>query len=842
MQRTLPRESKIRISFWRGITIPDLLVALLGLLFFALIVSGGGEIKVILGILFMCFYSTLFFNIYAERGYNLLCYSIKFWISNNIFTKTAKNETNIKTLTGIEKTVDNIAYCKDGTAIGAIMLHPIEFRLLGEDKQNYYIDDLLAGALRTIPHGYEIGIFKKETRFDISKHVSSELGRMEKLLTRYKNRELTKNEIIARYNASKSANSILETIDKSGLSQDTYFILVRGGVKKLPTIIEETSQKLTNGGILSTICKPPRRIIENYVRFNYKSTEFDKHILNHFIITKFPLTVGNAWGKDIFDIPNTKVLLRMQPVPKEKAIKRIDTAIMELTGKRKSKASKIVDAETHLETLEELLVELQNENENLFDTTLIISALGTTATDEVKRILTENGFKFNRMFARQKEAFLSSDFSNKNTLKVSTGLTASNISAMFPFISNELMDEDGLLLGENDMPVLLNTWKRNDKFVNSNMLILGKTGSGKSYATKTLLTQLSTDNTKIFVLDPDGEYSQLAHNLAGKSLDVATNAYGIINPLQIMKTLGDDKEHRNDYHAHLQFLEEFFKTVLPGIDSDNLERLNNIVTELYQEFGINENIDVNQIESNKFPTFDDLGRYLQTKLERDKKFETLNTYIAKFLTGGRYSNIWNGHTSLSAKEQFISFNFQSLFANKNSNVANGQMLLITKWLENEIINNRNLNHIKSTNKHIVIAIDEAHLFIDERRPVALDFMFQLAKRIRKYNGMLIVITQSVKDLIGTPEIARKSEAIISASQYSMIFNLPPNDMSDLCSLYSKSGGINEVEQYCISHNPRGVAFFISSPENRTNFKIIATPQTHEIITSEEQNEQNKSNN
>ncbi|MBD5091848.1 MAG: hypothetical protein HDT36_00475, partial [Clostridiales bacterium] len=184
-------------------------------------------------------------------------------------------------------------------------------------------------------------------------------------------------------------------------------------------------------------------------------------------------------------------------------------------------------------------------------------------------------------------------------------------------------------------------------------------------------------------------------------------------------------------------------------------------------------------------------------------------------------------------EQFISFNFQSLFASKNTVIANGQMLLITKWLENEIINNRHLNHQNNTNKHIVIALDEAHLFIDEKRAVALDFMYQLAKRIRKFNGMLIVITQSVKDLTGTPEIARKSEAIIAASQYSMIFNLPPNDMSDLCKLYSKAGGINEVEQHCISHNPRGVAFFISSPEKRTNFKIVATPEIHKIITNKE---------
>ena len=157
------------------------------------------------------------------------------------------------------------------------------------------------------------------------------------------------------------------------------------------------------------------------------------------------------------------------------------------------------------------------------------------------------------------------------------------------------------------------------------------------------------------------------------------------------------------------------------------------------------------------------------------------------------------------------------------------MLLLTKWIENEIINNRKFNRTNTSDKHVIVAIDEAHLFIDEKRPVALDFMFQLAKRIRKYSGMLMVITQSVKDLTGTPEIARKSEAIIAASQYSLIFNLSPNDMTDLCALYDKAGKINEVEQYCITHNPRGAAFFITSPESRTNFKIVAMPGVAAVI-------------
>lgn len=95
-------------------------------------------------------------------------------------------------------------------------------------------------------------------------------------------------------------------------------------------------------------------------------------------------------------------------------------------------------------------------------------------------------------------------------------------------------------------------------------------------------------------------------------------------------------------------------------------------------------------------------------------------------------------------------------------------------------------------------------------------MASLAKRIRKYEGMLVTITQSVKDVAGTPEIARKSQALIDVCQYSLIFSLSPNDMSDLCDLYAHAGQINETEQNYIMHNKRGTAFFISSSQNRSN--------------------------
>ena len=86
-----------------------------------------------------------------------------------------------------------------------------------------------------------------------------------------------------------------------------------------------------------------------------------------------------------------------------------------------------------------------------------------------------------------------------------------------------------------------------------------------------------------------------------------------------------------------------------------------------------------------------------------------------------------------------------------------------------------------------------------------------------------------KDFVGSPEIARKSTAIINACQYSMIFALSPNDMGDLCTLYEKAGEINETEQQDIINNPRGSAFMITGPVSRTNVSVVASEYTQKLF-------------
>ena len=548
----------------------------------------------------------------------------------------------------------------------------------------------------------------------------------------------------------------------------------------------------------------------------------------------------------MFDIPNTKVVMKCKPVEKYKAIKRIDNAINEILSQNTlGKASSQIDRQTHLESLQILLEGLQNDNEVFFDTTLMITSYDSDKNVEnkkfVRRKLRELGFKFSEMFGRQIESYFSSNINNYNKTNISRGFNSSIIASCFPFVSNAILDDNGLLIGENKLPTFVDFFRRDEERVNSNTVIIGKPGSGKSYATKMLLAELASDNAKIFILDPENEYTNLTKNLYGKVLDVSSAKEGRINPFHIIVSLDDENSDgtNNSFYSHLQFLEEFFRLILQGINSDSLELLNKTIVDVYAKKNINANTDLTKLSAKDYPTFQDLGDEIDRRMKNEKDeynlscYKVLSNYISKFKKGGRNSALWNGPTTFAPQENFVCFNFQKLLANKNNVIGNAQMLLVLKWLDNEVIKNRDYNMLYNANRKIIIAIDEAHVFIDEKFPIALDFMYQLAKRIRKYNGMQIVITQNLKDFVGSPEIARKSSAIINVSQYSFIFSLSPNDMTDLCTLYEKAGQINENETDNIVNLPRGSAFLISGPANRTNIRIVATPLVKQIFENKE---------
>jgi type IV secretory pathway VirB4 component len=149
-------------------------------------------------------------------------------------------------------------------------------------------------------------------------------------------------------------------------------------------------------------------------------------------------------------------------------------------------------------------------------------------------------------------------------------MPSNTISASYPWIFAHVSDKNGIKLGNSDnVPVFIDFFRRDNERVNSNMVIVGKSGSGKSFATKSLLANLAADDSKIFILDPENEYSELAENMHGQFINVGNAQYGRLNPFHIITSLDDDESGANtsgSYATHLQFLEEFFKQILPDCE------------------------------------------------------------------------------------------------------------------------------------------------------------------------------------------------------------------------------------------------------------------------------------
>ena len=833
--RTIPKASKVKLTFYKGITVADVVIALIALAFIAVTLSSNFSFKWYLAGTILVLVIPLYLSFGSDRLYVRVAYLFRY-----LFSKKGYSERNADSFIPYRSVKDGIVLSEDGSCFSAIEIEPVNFSLLDETKQDELIDYCYFRALGSIEPGYQWVLQKAEMPLVLDEELQEELLRADSLRAMWDEDELTQKEFLPRCDAVQSRFDEIDRMNTDGIDRPRYFLCLTGiSGKTVKETLERAIATFESCGIkahrldeeeLIVLCNYGRKdnlngiSLPSKLKFGFSASKEDGKYCSYLAINKYPLSVPNGWARGLFSMENTKVTMRMDPVEKCKAIRRLDNAILELSTLALGKESQQQEAELQIETLKDLMQDIQQNDETLFDTEIILAVY-----DEDKRLpnrrkvkarLSELGFEYSELIGRQMDGYVSSLVSLTDMVKMGHGIQTSSLAASFPFDMDVRMDKEGILLGDSSLPVFFNPFKRDLSHVNSNMVVIGQSGSGKSYATKKLLINLATMGSKVYVLDPESEYGTLSERLGGISLDASDGCDGRINPLQIMTTMDDEGGNSSSFYAHLQFLEQFFRVILKGISQDALEALNRLIEETYKEKGIGPLTNLNSLKPEDYPTLEDLCNLIDARLSKAKDeyelscLRSASNWMTRFKKGYRDSSLWNGYTTFSPKENFIDFDFQRLLANHNDVTANAQMLLLLRWLENEVIRNRERNRINGTNRKIVIAIDEAHLFIDEKYPIALDFMHQMAKRIRKYDGMLLIITQNVKDFAGTPEIAKKSSSIINVSQYSMIFSLSPDDMSDLGKLYEASGGFTDVEKENILHSPRGTCFFIGSPEER----------------------------
>ena len=875
--RIIPKKVKVKNTVWKCYSMADIIVALIVFaIIFIAVTAGQWWVAVILGLVAVGMFIPTPDGIF----YTCVHENIRFLFAKKKYKKGSKNsKENVDALVDLKEIRESGLIGFRGGVYGRVIkIGQKNFGIEDAVQQNIDIN-YFANALKLLDQNQSADIVKIDRPVNLDDFASELFKRLqevkesgdEKSIKAIKENILSEridridklNNIRKQYlsdyyiiiygrnelDIESTAVNVASEIAKCGL--DTHLLGMRETAVFLKYSysrnFDEREIKNVKDEELISWVKP------NEIVFHSNSYKVDGTQAAVLAVSEYPLRVKNAWGAELFNIPNTKVVMHVKPVDKMKAIRRIDKCIGEMETKQiiSDKASEASSAEVHRETMDTLLNALQTENETLFDVMLTVTAYNYTDNDNykknVRRSMLMGNFRPSTLYGLQIEGFKSANVSPISTLKnQERGINSSSLAAAFPFVRTFVMDEGGILLGENNKsgyPFIFNIWKRGNLYQNSNAMIIGKSGSGKSFFLKSLVLNEWANGTRVIMLDPEAEYLALTRNLYGNVINVGNAREGRINPFHIYKILTEDgtaADSKVTFNTHLKMLESFFKIVLADAPVDVIELINNLTVETYERMGITENTDCSNFPADYFPLFSDLLETLQSK-DKDKMdsltlrdMRTAELYLQKFVNG-RYSDIWNAPSTLQVNSNLIDFDFQSLFANKNNVVANAQMLLVFRFIEQEVINarekNRNGNAIRT-----MIVCDEAHLFIDAKFPIALDFFYSMSKRIRKYNGSFIPATQNIADWNANEELRGKTSAILKNSQYTFIFKLSAPDMKDVLDVYRTGDSFNDEEQRMIISAVTGQAFFVGSTELRACMRVQAGNYAKELFNDEKKEE------
>lgn len=557
--------------------------------------------------------------------------------------------------------------------------------------------------------------------------------------------------------------------------------------------------------------------------------------------------IKELFFEQIFNYPGVRVSISIKDsLSQEELIKWVNAQYQFLLTDRNTtrKLSDATELDTQKENFQYLMQDIKNGNEKIKEVSLVIVVEGNKKYREetirdLRLIADAYQIKLDIPRCRQMEAWQVYDITNKSFKDYAFYLPTLTISAGFPFTMTNFNDPTGYHMGKDihtALPIYYDQFVLNSSRTSHNMAIIASTGGGKSFTMKKMIINEFARNTKIFIFDAEREYKSIVESNGGEYIDLYSKSGGIINPLQIRYIASDDEEHSDKetdcpLAKHLGFLEAFFKTAFESITEKELVMLLAIVEKLYNEKGIFKNTSINTLENMKpteYPIFSDLYNFLpkyKMTVSSDEQVRIINQLeilLSRFLTGTD-SFLFDGYTTVNLENNLIAFNLQELLYSENQRIINTQTLNLLTFLNNSIVSNKILNDKKEIKdrKHIMIIADEFHLFIDEKNPVILRNFGQLARRIRKYSGALVVATQSIKDFVGNSTIIRHATAIFNNCQYQMVGMMKEDDMLAYLELF-KQNPLTDTQKNFLMECTQGEFLFTIDSKQRLRLKVEAT--------------------
>lgn len=401
----------------------------------------------------------------------------------------------------------------------------------------------------------------------------------------------------------------------------------------------------------------------------------------------------------------------------------------------------------------------------------------------------------------------------------------SSLAASYPFVSYEMSDENGILLGtnaHNGSLVFIDNFDTK-KYFNANMAILGSSGSGKTYTLLTTALRMRQQGTQVFIIAPfkGFEFENACKAVGGAFITIEPGNKNNINIMEIRKrevvdeSLYGGSKNTSRLIEKIQQLHRFFSIALKDITFEEDQILDEAMLKTYERFGINhKNKSLNDPKHPEryrpMPTLADLSQTLEQMGEPAKRLHSL---LALYVTGS--SKSFSLPTNVNLDNKFVVLDVSNLTED---------MLPIGMFIAYDYVWDK--SRADKTSRKAIFMDELWKLIGPGSSPLAATFVLEIFKAIRGYGGSAIAATQDLKDLFALNDGIYGS-GIINNSKIKILMKTEPREVEELQKVLELT--VSEAEQ--IKKAQRGHCLLIAN-SNHIFVNVKASPLEHNLITTD----------